>query len=155
MIGLACWALSGCASAPGASKAAPRSTMTRAGAIAIAKLVATSIGGRVYTIAPTGSMRPTLDEGSVVMAEVVGWEQLHQGDIVIYRATDGDEVIHRLYARRGDHWIVLGDNNTAVDRETVTAENLLGRVCGIFYTSGKPVARTTSGLPRTLQAAAR
>ncbi|MGC4071349.1 MAG: hypothetical protein QM760_02280 [Nibricoccus sp.] len=44
-------------------------------------------------------------------------------------------MIHRLYEQSGDGWLVLGDNNPAIDRESVRASNLLGRVCAIFYTA--------------------
>jgi signal peptidase I len=80
-------------------------------------------------------MKPTLDEGSVVTIERVPFTDLRQGDIVIYRNRAGTPVVHRLYQRTNDRWLVLGDNNPSVDREAVCATNLLGRVCAIFYTS--------------------
>lgn len=101
----------------------------------MAQRTADATGGRVFTIAPTGSMKPTLDENSVVTVEVVNFGQLRQGDIVIYRSSTGAPIVHRLYEKTGGCWFVLGDNNGRVDRETVTQENLLGRVCAIFYTS--------------------
>jgi signal peptidase I len=85
-------------------------------------------------------MKPTLDESSVVTVEKVAFVELRRGDIVIYRSAGGAPVIHRLYEQSGDGWLVLGDNNAAIDREAVNARNLLGRVCAIFYTAaGAPI----------------
>ena len=104
----------------------------------MAQQTAMAAGGRVFTIAPTGSMKPTLDENSVVTVEVVNFDQLRTGDIVIYRNASGIPIVHRLYEKVSNEWFVLGDNNSRVDREAVTAGNLLGRVCAIFYTSSGP-----------------
>lgn len=123
--------LGGCATEP----IAPQSSLPRATAIAIAQQTADSLGGRVFTIAPTGSMKPTLDENSVVAVETVTYNDLRAGDIVIYRDAAGLPIVHRLHHKDGSRWIVLGDNNSTVDRETVTPTNLVGRVCAIFYTS--------------------
>jgi signal peptidase I len=101
----------------------------------MAQRTAEATGGQVFTIAPTGSMKPTLDENSVVAVEAVVFGQLRQGDIVIYRSAAGVPIVHRLYERVDGCWFVLGDNNASVDREAVTPANLLGRVCAIFYTS--------------------
>ena len=133
--------IAGCYSGPRTSETAPRSSVTRDLALTLAKDVASSIGGRVYAIAPSGSMIPTLDEGSIVTVERVSLEKLKMGDIVIYRNAKGLAVIHRLYECHDGRWYVLGDNNTTIDRETVSSANFLGRVCAIFYTS----AETPSG----------
>jgi signal peptidase I len=101
----------------------------------MAQRTADAMGGRVFTIAPTGSMKPTLDENSVVTVEAVDFNQLQKGDIVIYRDATGVPIVHRLYEQSGARWLVLGDNNPAVDHEAVTSANLVGRVCAIFYTA--------------------
>jgi signal peptidase I len=128
----------GCVSEAGKGLAAPRSNLTRSNALTLAKMVAANVHGQVYVVAPTGSMRPTLDEGSIVTIEKVNWDKLQTGDIVIYRSTSGSAVIHRLYERHDQGWFVLGDNNVSIDRETVTSNNLLGRVCAIIYTAATP-----------------
>jgi len=124
--------LSGCMhSAP----IAPQSSLSRENAISMAQGTADLMGGRVFTIAPTGSMKPTLDENSVVAIESVPFEKLRQGDIIIYRSADGVPVVHRLYQQIHGRWLVLGDNNASIDREAVTPDNIIGRVCAIFYSS--------------------
>jgi len=125
----------GCATTGSTAKVAPRSSVSRDHALSLAQLTANAVGGQVYTVAPTGSMKPTLDESSVVTVEKISFSELRRGDIVIYRSASGAPVIHRLYEQSGDSWLVLGDNNPAIDREAVRAGNLLGRVCAIFYTS--------------------
>ncbi|PTY05083.1 signal peptidase I [Opitutaceae bacterium EW11] len=126
-------AFAGCAST--VPTAAPRSAVSPETALTLAQITARSVGGQVFTVAPTGSMKPTLDESSVVAVEKVAFSELRQGDIVIYRSVSGFPIVHRLYEHHGDSWLVLGDNNGTVDREAVTAANFVGRVCAIFYTS--------------------
>ena len=125
----------GCATTGPTATVAPRSSVSRDHALSLAQLTANAVGGQVFTVASTGSMKPTLDESSVVAVEKVPFSELRRGDIVIYRSASGSPVIHRLYEKNGDTWLVLGDNNPAIDREAVGPANLLGRVCAIFYTA--------------------
>jgi signal peptidase I len=141
--GFAAFLCAGCATSRNAS-IAPRSNVSREHALSLAQLAATAIGGEVFTVSATGSMKPTLDEGSVVTIERVAFTQLRKGDIVIYRNDSGNPVVHRLYERANNRWLVLGDNNPSVDRESVDATNLVGRVCAIFYTSGGGFASAPS-----------
>ena len=138
--------LTGCATNATVAAAAPRSNVSHDHALVLAKQVASSIGGRVYVIAPSGSMLPTLDETSIVTVEKVSVDRLSRGDIVVYRNASGEAVIHRLYERHDDCWFVLGDNNASIDRETVSAGNFLGRVCAIFYTATNPKATRQASL---------
>jgi len=114
---------------------APQSSLSRTKAIAMAKDAADALGGRVFTVSQTGSMKPTLDENSVVALEPARYHELQSGDIVVYRNQHGRAVVHRLLQRSKSGWWVLGDNNAKADREVVTEDNLIGRVCAIFYTS--------------------
>jgi signal peptidase I len=135
-------AMAGCSSRPAL---ASRSNLLKESAVILAQLTADVAGGREFMIAPTGSMKPTLDENSVVTVEAVCFDQLRSGDIVIYRNISGAPVVHRLYEKAGGCWFVLGENNARVDREAVPGANLLGRVCAIFYTSSgsRAAAQTT------------
>lgn len=125
---------SGCATSTGAH-VAPSSSVPRDRALRLAQLTAASVGGQVFAVAATGSMKPTLDECSIVAVEKTAFDELRTGDIVIYRSRTGVPIIHRLYTLQGQTWLVLGDNNAAIDPEAVTAGNLVGRVCAIFYTA--------------------
>jgi len=147
LISLSCFAtiaiLAGC-TAP--VPVAPQSSLSRENALMMAQRTAETARGKVFTIAPTGSMKPTLDENSIVTVETVAFGQLRQGDIVIYRNASGEAIVHRLYERSNGSWLVLGDNNPTVDREAVTPANLVGRVCAIFYTSSGPAGNGTAAL---------
>ncbi len=126
--------MTGCAG-PMENASAPRSSVSREHALALANAMARTVGGEVFTISATGSMRPTLDESSVVTVEKVAFEDLRRGDIIIYRNNRGLPIIHRLFEEHGARWLVLGDNNASIDAEAVTNANFVGRVCAIFYTS--------------------
>lgn len=125
-----CLGLAGCAGIP----TAPRSTLPRQSALDLAHITASQLGGSVRVIAPTGSMRPVLDEHSVVTIEPAPWVLLNAGDIVLYRRRDGREVLHRLLSLSGSEWTVAGDANGTIDPENVTPKNYQGRVAAIFYT---------------------
>jgi signal peptidase I len=127
---LSALAFTGCVSTP----RAPRSSLARGSAITLAHITAAQLGGSVCTVAPTGSMRPVLDEHSVVTIEPAPWAQLSPGDIVLYSRRDGREVIHRLLALSATGWLVAGDANGTADPEPVTQLNYRGRVAAIFYT---------------------
>lgn len=107
------------------------------------------MGGSVFTVAPTGSMKPTLDENSIVAVEAVPFNELRRGDIIVYRSAAGYPIVHRLLSSSARGWTVLGDNNAEADAEPVTAANLLGRVCAIFYTAPgrSPASRTALAQP--------
>ena len=138
--------VTGCSSPSPSS--APRSNVSREHALSLARMTANTVGGQVFTVAPTGSMKPTLDESSVVTVEQVPFAELRKGDIVIYRSGNGSPIIHRLFEQHGSRWLVLGDNNGTVDREAVTEHNLVGRVCAIFYTSAGELGQTVEALAK-------
>jgi signal peptidase I len=124
---------------------APQSSLSRTKAIAMAKDTADALGGRVFTVSQTGSMKPTLDENSVVALEPAQYHELQAGDIVVYRNRNGRAVVHRLLQPSKSGWWVLGDNNAKADREAVTEDNLIGRVCAIFSSSAsRPEPATTT-----------
>lgn len=128
--------LAGCG--PNTPDKAPRSDVTVSDAEALGQLSGLGDPSRRWGhIAATGSMIPTLDESSVVLYEIVPYDDLHVGDIVVYSNRDGIHVIHRLAEKRGDDFWPLGDHNGKMDGEYVTRQNFLYRVWGILYTDGK------------------
>ena len=88
--------------------------------------------------APTGSMKPTIDEKSNAI-EIIpeSNEQLHVGDIIAYKSRTGETVIHRIikigYDNKGWYCIVKGDNNKVPDEEKVRFEQIQRVVVGIIY----------------------
>lgn len=88
-------------------------------------------------VGPTGSMRPLLDDGAIVLElPVARASDLYPGDIIIYDLA-GTRVIHRIVGlgHDGDGWyaIARGDNNPAPDPEKVRFEQIKGVVGGIIY----------------------
>ncbi|HTZ21778.1 MAG TPA: S24/S26 family peptidase [Opitutaceae bacterium] len=68
----------------------------------------------------TGSMRPTLDECSILLLERASARDLKEGDIVCYtRAPDGsgkETIVHRAVAIASNGYIYMaGDNNRYAD----------------------------------------
>lgn len=123
--------LAGCASVP--SSAAPSSSLSPEVADRLARRVAAAIGGQVWTISGV-SMRPFLSERAVVVTEAVNFKDLREGDVVMYANRRLAPTIHRLVARKGEGWVVAGDNNGFPDDDLVTRANLLGRQCAVFFT---------------------
>ena len=88
-------------------------------------------------IGPTGSMRPLLDEGVVVLElPVAEPTDLFPGDIVIYELNT-TRVIHRIvglgYDSDGWYAIAKGDNNPLPDPGKVRFAQVRGVVGGIIY----------------------
>lgn len=89
--------------------------------------------GAVVRIAPTGSMKPTLDERCVVVIKKL--DRIERGQIVVYRAKCGNLVIHRAVSQplfSKSEWFVKGDANTQIDREFLTAKNYVGTVVSTY-----------------------
>lgn len=79
----------------------------------------------------TGSMRPTINEGDLVIIEKVDIEDIKAGDIIIYKV-DNYSVIHRVIMILKDSneisLITKGDNNPNRDLEPVKKNQILGRL---------------------------
>jgi hypothetical protein len=78
----------------------------------------------------TGSMRPILEKGFVVLLESTG--NVHIGDIAVYQREDGAQIIHRIIGEEGDFWIFRGDANL-YDDPPVPKENVIWRLVAVFY----------------------
>ena len=85
---------------------------------------------RLCNVAGTGSMRPIIEHGFVVLLEKTGEVQV--GDIAIYLDRNGHEVIHRVVGEDGDCWIFRGDANL-YDDPPVPKENVTWRIVAVFY----------------------
>lgn len=116
---------------------APASGVSRTVAnYAAAQLSPLVAGTKVYTVAPTGSMRPLFDANSVLLAEPAPFDSLQVGDIVIFRhSRTGVMVVHRILERKREGYWTMGDHNDRMDDDLVTAKNYAGRIYGILYTT--------------------
>ena len=87
---------------------------------------------------PTESMEPTISAKEYVIFQSTNFDSISagdpnnqfDGDIVIYKNSDGIYVIHRVIAKYDDYMIVQGDNNPIPDSDHVTRENLYGKYLG-------------------------
>lgn len=122
---------------PVTAKIAPSSNLSTAAArLAATQLAPLVPGTEVFTVVPSGSMRPAFDDNTVLLTEPAPFDDLQIGDIVVFRHSGtGTRLVHRiLELRKGGYW-TKGDRNARMDDELVTEENYIGRVYGILYTS--------------------
>lgn len=111
-------------------------------------------GGKVYHVAPTGSMRPLIDDGDYIVVDTkLEFGSLTAGRPVVYQAEwrtpTADPVTHRLSQKDGYGWIASGDavrpvidengrNVHSEARYRITAANYRGVVVGVYTTRRKP-----------------
>lgn len=107
-------------------------------AVVAALLVAVAVprmqGATPYTIL-TGSMRPTMPPGTLVVVEPVDIGELRVGDVITYQLESGKApvVTHRVVSVSstldGERTVTTrGDANTAPDAAPVTAAQVRGKV---------------------------
>lgn len=95
------------------------------------------VGGRVYTVSFTGSMKPLLQGGESVVA-VGEFPAVRKGDVLIYDGTLNPygpvtTIIHRAVQKDKGGWIMSGDNNANTETwSRVTANNYRGTVVAIY-----------------------
>ena len=93
----------------------------------------------------SGSMEPTLQIGDVIMVQKTPAKDIHKGDIVSYKADEGEMngniVTHRVIKEprsQGDGYILLtqGDANDLPDPE-ITSDQLIGKYVTTLWLMGK------------------
>ncbi|RLG76945.1 MAG: signal peptidase I [Thermoprotei archaeon] len=110
-------------------------------------LLATSIafsmflGFRVMTVV-SGSMRPSIEVGDLVVVKNVNTSDLRVGDVIAY-VKGKTIVLHRivmLTSVRGETaFITKGDANTAVDPNPILPEQIVGRLVYVVPRIGYPL----------------
>lgn len=101
-------------------------------------------------VAETGSMRPALGDGDVVIMEIAPYEVLGVGDIVWWVddqhtcwGLDGQRgpqsVLHRITGGRPGLWITRGDNNVDADPGRMTPSRYRARVCQVLHSQKRSV----------------
>ena len=95
------------------------------------------VGGRVYTVSFTGSMKPLLQGGEKVVA-VGEFPAVRKGDVLIYEGAlnpygPTTTIVHRAVQKDAGGWIMSGDNNAHTETwGRVTALNYRGTVIAIY-----------------------
>lgn len=78
------------------------------------------------------SMRGTLKSKDILEIQPVCQEQINVGDIIAFHPhgsmNQSTPLVHRVIKITPEGWITRGDNNQAIDPETVPPKNLIGRV---------------------------
>jgi len=90
----------------------------------------TGLLGVFPTIPLSGSMRPALEVGDIAILVETPPRLIEVGDIINYRRGEA-AVLHRVHEIRtedGRIFVTKGDANTAPDRETVSPEQIRGKV---------------------------
>ena len=78
----------------------------------------------------TGSMEPTIKQGSLVFIKDVPYEDLQIDDVICFRPNNGNsKVTHRIVEKdENDEFITKGDANNASDVGTVSKDEFEGKV---------------------------
>jgi len=117
-----------------------------AGLLALSWLLAapTSLGGSATYITTYGtSMEPVLHRGDLVV--VKPQSSYRVGDVVAYRSESLRAVVlHRIVDRDGDRFVVQGDNNTWIDTDHPTEDQLVGKMTMRLPGVGTQVRRATA-----------
>lgn len=80
------------------------------------------------SVVMSGSMEPTLPTGSVVFVDYrYDYNKLKIGDIAVFSANEGMDVIHRIVEQKPEGFITKGDNNDVQDGLTVTPSTFKGK----------------------------
>ena len=90
----------------------------------------------LFPVHPTtvisGSMRPTLDVGDVVIVIKVPADTVKPGDIIQFREAEGISTVHRVVEIQEIEgnmvFVTQGDDNRAPDSDLVLADNVVGKV---------------------------
>lgn len=85
----------------------------------------------VAKIAPTGSMRPVLDDYDFIIIDYISFEDLQKGDMVI--ANYGENIVcHRIVSMGSNSHVTRGDNCLEPDRTRLNSQNYVARVALII-----------------------
>ncbi len=138
------------------SRVSPGSTISsRQAALAAAQLKRAVPGTLVYSVKPTGSMRPLFDGNCLLLTEPAPFGDLEVGDIVVFKhSRTGDHIVHRILERRSGGVWTKGDHNGRMDDEMVTTQNYIARIYGIIYTERNNQNRSPDAITSSVKLSA-
>jgi hypothetical protein len=95
-------------------------------------------GAYLFNVSDTGSMRPTFDSTSKIIAtEVVKESDLHIGDIAVYLPKDGVLTAHRIVGigmdSKGTYYALKGDRNLLNDPNKIRPDQIKYKVAMVIY----------------------
>jgi len=105
-------------------------------------------GGTSYAIIVGNSMEPGLHRGD--LAVVRAQSSYRPGDVVLYDSRDlGTKVLHRIVREENGRYVLKGDNNSYLDVERPTQDQILGTL----WVRAPAVGRATVWLRQPLHSA--
>jgi len=95
-------------------------------------------GQKAWQVSYTGSMRPFLQGGEVVVTEA-NYDAIKLGQIVVYQAPyNKSPIVHRAVQKDGLGWIMSGDSAKHTESwHRVTKDNYLGTVVAVYQNLDK------------------
>jgi signal peptidase I len=105
-------------------------------------IVAQLVGVMHFRIVLSGSMRPSIKRGDMVVTVPPSLSHPHIGSVVVYEVKNLQgqgvaQVSHRIISGDGKHgWIVKGDANKGPDDQRPTTKELLGVVIAVLPGAG-------------------
>lgn len=136
VLGTCALLLWGCSPNKAFETKAPQSALPYSKALELAAAAAATVKGQVGTITPTHSMEPYVNENSVIVLEPYTGQPLHKGDIVSFKRSDTDNVLHRILDLNERAVYISGDNNKYSDG-WYPLTSIHSRLVIVFYTSGQ------------------
>lgn len=77
------------------------------------------------------SMHPLLHTGDYVLLESVKTAKIRKRDVVFYQRTNGQYVLHRIYKKRDNNFIMLGDNQ--LNKEVLDKNLVIAKMVGYTH----------------------
>ncbi len=103
--------------------------------LVISFLVLNLLGIVTLAVVEGKSMEPTLQTGDLVLVIRVSPEDIHVGDIIVYKKPDGTFIIHRVIkVKHVDdqfYYVTQGDNNPIPDGPGVPYRDVIGKVVSV------------------------
>lgn len=101
---------------------------------------------KAYIIS-TESMQPTLNKGDVIIIKKAKKEDLKENDIITYK-DKGEIITHRIVEIKpnGNRYITKGDNNIAKDEQSLSFEDIEGKLVLKIPHLGNMVAGLKNGI---------
>ena len=98
-----------------------------------AQAKAAELGGKVWQVGFTGSMKPLLKGGEYVVT-VYRYDDIRTGEVLVYTATYHDKpIIHRAVQKDGYGWLMSGDSSPRSESwARVTKDNYLGTAVAAY-----------------------
>lgn len=104
-------------------------------------------GYEIYNVL-TGSMEPEIPVGSILYVKAAPPEEIGEGDVIAFNASDATIVTHRVVKNRlvEGEFVTKGDANAGEDLDTVDYARLIGRVEYHFPVLGGLMSLYTTGV---------